>query len=81
VVFHPQHAGEALAAQYGLIFRTTDGGRSWRPLGDEGRNGAYPSALLILPGAPQRLFGLFARRGILSTSIDPDQGIGSIGEN
>jgi photosystem II stability/assembly factor-like uncharacterized protein len=81
VVFHPRHAGEALAAQYGLIFRTTDGGRSWRPLGDEGRNGAYPSALLILPGAPQRLFALFARRGILSTSIDPDQGIGSIGEN
>ena len=81
VVFHPQHSGEAVAAQYGLIFRSIDGGRSWRSLSDEGRNGAYPSALLILPGAPQRLFGLFPRRGVLSISIDPNQDSGSIGEN
>lgn len=81
VVFHPQHAGEALAAQFGIVFRTTDAGRSWRPLGDQGRNGAFPSTLLVLPGAPQRLFALFPRRGVLSISIDPDQSSSPIGEN
>ena len=62
----PERAGEALAAQFGTIFRTTDGGLSWRPLGDGGRNGAYPSALLILPGvaaAPVRVVSA-ARRSV-----------------
>jgi photosystem II stability/assembly factor-like uncharacterized protein len=69
VVFHPQHSGEALAAQFGRVLRSIDGGLSWRPLDDEGRNGAYPSALLLLSGAPQRLFALVPRRGILSVPI------------
>ncbi|HWQ54986.1 MAG TPA: hypothetical protein VN442_14970 [Bryobacteraceae bacterium] len=81
VVFHPQRAGEALATQFGTTFRTTDGGLTWQPLGDVGRNGAYPSALLILPGAPQRAFALFPRRGVLSAWIDPQQGNTSIGGN
>jgi photosystem II stability/assembly factor-like uncharacterized protein len=81
VLFHPQHAGEAFAAQFGLIFRTTDGGLTWRPLGDKGRNGAYPSALLMLAAAPQRLFALFPRRGVLSIPVDLDQGNQPIGEN
>lgn len=73
VVFHPRRAGEALAAQFGRIFHSTDGGLSWRPLDGEGRNGAYPSALLVLPAAPQRLFALFPRRGVSSISIDFNQ--------
>lgn len=81
VVFHPQRAGEALATQYGTTFRSTDGGVSWQPLGNVGRNRAYPSALLILPGAPQRAFALFPRRGVLSVSIDPKQDNTSIGGN
>jgi photosystem II stability/assembly factor-like uncharacterized protein len=81
VVFHPRQAGEALAAQYGRIFHTTDAGQSWRPLDDQGRNGAYPSALLILPEARQQLFALFPRRGVLSISIDRNQGSSSRGEN
>ncbi|HWR54753.1 MAG TPA: hypothetical protein VN428_26835, partial [Bryobacteraceae bacterium] len=75
VVSHPKRAGEALAAQFGTIFYTTDGGLSWRALGNRGRNGAYPSALFVLPGAPQRLFALFPRRGILSISIEPQNSI------
>jgi hypothetical protein len=79
VVSHPQRSGEALASQFGRIFRTTDGGNSWYSLEDDGRNGAYPSSLLILPAAPRRLFALFPRRGILSISIEPVQSISSIG--
>ena len=70
VAFHPARPGEAVAAQYGRILRSTDGGRTWTSLGDEGRNGAYPTALLVLPAAPQRLFALFPRRGILSNLIE-----------
>jgi photosystem II stability/assembly factor-like uncharacterized protein len=81
VISNPQHAGDALAAQYGRIFQTTDGGQSWRPLDDQGRNGAYPSALLVLPAAPQLLFGLFPRRGILSMSIVAIQNIAPKGVN
>ena len=69
VLFHPRHPGEALAAQYGRILQTTDDGRSWHPLDDAGRNGNYPSALLILPESPQLLFGLFPGRGVLSLSF------------
>ncbi len=81
VLFHPRRAGEALAAQFGRIFHTTDGGLSWSPLDDQGRNGSYPSALLVLPAAPQRLFALFPRRGILSTAVDSNQHLTSQGGN
>lgn len=73
VLFDSAHAGEALAAQFGRIFRTTDGGLSWSPLDDKGRDGSYPSALLVLPAVPKRLFALFPRRGILSTATDSNQ--------
>jgi photosystem II stability/assembly factor-like uncharacterized protein len=81
VMFHPRRAGEALASQFGRIFRTTDGGLSWSPLDDEGRDGSYPSAILVLPAAPQRLFALFPRRGILFTEIDSNQSVASRGGN
>ncbi len=72
VLFHPAHAGEAFAAQGGQVFRSTDGGRSWSPLDDEGRGRSWPSSLFILPEAPERLFALFPRRGVLSNNIEGD---------
>jgi photosystem II stability/assembly factor-like uncharacterized protein len=72
VVFHPRHTGEALATQYGLIFRSSDAGRTWSPLGNDAGH-AYPSALLVLPEAPQRLFAPIPRRGVFSISIDLNQ--------
>ncbi len=81
VLFHPLHPGEAFAAQFGRIFRTTDAGVSWRPVDDQGRNGAYSSALFVLPSTPQLLFALFPRRGILSTSIEANQHVASRGEH
>jgi hypothetical protein len=70
VAYQPHGAGEAFAAQFGKIFRSTDGGLSWHPLDGEGPNGGYPSALVVFPMAPRRLFALFPRRGVLSISID-----------
>lgn len=72
VLFHPTHPGEAFAAQGGRIFRSTDGGLHWSPLEDEGRGLSWPASLFILPEAPERLFALFPRRGVLTNSIDAD---------
>ena len=71
VILHPRRPDEAFTAQDGGIMRTRDGGRSWRPLANEGR--AYPKTLLVLPSAPQLLFGLFPRRGVLSIFISGNQ--------
>jgi photosystem II stability/assembly factor-like uncharacterized protein len=79
-VVSPQgRSGEALAAQFGRVFITTNGGLSWRPIDDAGRNGGYPSSLLLLPAAPRRVYALFPRRGVLSVSIEPDQHVASTG--
>jgi len=69
VILHPVRPGEAYAAQYGKVFRSKDNGQHWTALDDQGRDGSYPSALFILPAAPERLFALFPRRGVLFTTI------------
>ncbi len=81
VLIDPRHAGEAFAAQFGRVFHSIDGGLSWRALDDQGRNGGYPSALLVLPEAPRQLFALFPRRGILATSINLNQANTTTGGN
>jgi hypothetical protein len=69
VIYHPEHHGEAFAAQAGRLFRSTDGGNTWiRLAGDQGTE--YPSSLFFLLGAPYRLFALYPRLGILSQPID-----------
>jgi photosystem II stability/assembly factor-like uncharacterized protein len=70
VLFHPTHPGEAFVAQGGKVFRSTDQGRRWLPVDDEGRGLAWPSGLMVLPQYPERLFALFPRRGVLSNNID-----------
>jgi photosystem II stability/assembly factor-like uncharacterized protein len=74
VLFHPTHAGEAFAAQGGKVFRSTDQGQHWLPVDDEGRGFSWPSSLIILPEAPERIFALFPRRGVLSNSVEPYAG-------
>jgi photosystem II stability/assembly factor-like uncharacterized protein len=73
VLFHPTRAGEAFVSQDGRVFRSTDGGRSWLPLDDESDGRVWPSALLVLPEAPDRLFALFPRRGVLSETVEVAQ--------
>jgi hypothetical protein len=72
VLFHPTHAGEAFAAQGGKVFRSADRGQHWELVDDEGRGFSWPSSLFVLPEAPELLFALFPRRGVLSNYIDAD---------
>jgi len=69
VLFHPTRPGEAYAALGGKVFCSTDGGRQWSPLDEEAPGNSGPSSLFVLPTAPDRLFALFPRRGVFSTSI------------
>lgn len=64
VLFHPTRAGEAFVAEAGRVFRSTDEGRTWRPLDTEGR--FWPSSFLIPASAPDRLFALVPGRGVFS---------------
>jgi len=70
VLFHPTRAGEAFASQDGRVFRSTDGGRNWLPIDDGSDERFWPSALLVLPEAPDRVFALFPRRGVLLKALE-----------
>ena len=69
VLFHPTVADEAFVSQSGRVYFSTDGGRNWLPLDDEVPSNSGPSSLFILPAAPDRLFALFPRRGVFSTTL------------
>ncbi len=68
-LFHPVRHGEAYVSQGGRVFRSLDGGQRWTPLDDEAAAISGPSSLFVLPSAPDRLFALFPRRGVFSTTI------------
>jgi photosystem II stability/assembly factor-like uncharacterized protein len=70
VLFHPTRPGEAFASQDGRIFQSMDGGQHWSPMDDEGDGSVWPTALLVVPEAPGRLFALFPRRGVASKVIE-----------
>ncbi|MCU1325205.1 MAG: hypothetical protein JWN34_575 [Bryobacterales bacterium] len=69
VLFHPTRHGEAYLSQGGKVFRSIDGGVKWAPMDDDSASNSGPSSLFVLPSAPDRLFALFPRRGVFSTSI------------
>jgi len=69
VVFHPTEPGVAFASQYGGIVSSTDGGVHWQPVDVGERHGSWPSSLLVLATAPERLFALQPRRGVMYCSI------------
>jgi photosystem II stability/assembly factor-like uncharacterized protein len=66
---HPIHSNEMFAAQNGQIFRSTNSGFHWQKMEEADSDGSYASRLLIVPSAPNRLFALLARRGILVHAI------------
>jgi len=70
VLFHPTRSGAAFVSQDGRIFESMDGGQHWSPMDDEGDSSTWPTALLVLPEAPERLFALFPRRGVASKRIE-----------
>ena len=69
VIFHPTHAREAFASQAGRVLVSTDGGQRWQPIDEDSGGNAGPSSLFVLSAFPDRLFALFPRRGVYSTSI------------
>lgn len=65
VTASPGKPDEFYATQYGRVFRSTDAGQHWSLLDPDLHDVVYMSTLLILPGAPERLFALLPRRGVL----------------
>jgi photosystem II stability/assembly factor-like uncharacterized protein len=74
VLYHPTRGDLAFVSQGGRVFQSSDGGNHWEPINDGNRSGSWPSALLVLTSAPERLFALFPRRGIFSEAIISDGG-------
>ena len=72
ILFHPTEPGVVFASQYGRLVRSADSGAHWQPVDFGGRHRFWPSRLLILPAAPEHLFALLPRRGVLTCSIGPD---------
>jgi len=69
VMFHPTRPGEAFVSQGGTVFVSGNAGLSWAPLDEESTGNSGPSSLFVLPAVPDRLFALFPRRGVFSTTI------------
>jgi photosystem II stability/assembly factor-like uncharacterized protein len=72
VLFHPTEPGVVFASQDGGLVLSTDSGVHWQPVDVGGRHRFWPSTLLILSAAPERLFALLPRRGVLFCGIGPD---------
>jgi photosystem II stability/assembly factor-like uncharacterized protein len=70
VLFHPTRQGEAFASQDGRIFQSRDGGGTWVVVDDPLDERTWPSALLVLPEAPDHLFALLPRRGVALRRVD-----------
>ena len=65
---HPSRPGEIFASQFGAVFSSKDDGRSWKRLSTGEDNEAF-RALLVLPGKPDRLFGLTQSRGVYAIPL------------
>ena len=75
VLFHPTRFGEAFAAQGGKVFRSMDGGQTWQPLDPGEGTNLWPSSLLILAAAPDRIFALVPGRGVFSTTASAESAV------
>jgi len=75
VLFHPTRAGEAFVTQGGRVFRSVDGGQTWQPLDGSDSPVLWPSSLLILASAPDRLFALVPGRGVFSTTASAEPAV------
>jgi len=69
---HPARAGVIFAARYREVFRSQDDGLSWELLPIVENAPEDVSALLVLPGDPDRLFALSASRGVYALTLPPE---------
>jgi photosystem II stability/assembly factor-like uncharacterized protein len=65
VRFNPSQKLEAFLVQYGAMYRTEDGGESWKPFSNDGLQDAAIRTLWFAPDLPRRIFALTAARGAL----------------
>ena len=56
-------------------FSFPDGGQTWRPLDAGDGSDLWPSSLLILASAPDRLFALVPSRGVFSTTASAEPAV------
>jgi photosystem II stability/assembly factor-like uncharacterized protein len=66
---HPSRAGQIFASQFGVVYVSKDDGRSWARLNSGDASEEAFRALLVLPGKPDRLFGLTQSRGVYATAL------------
>jgi len=71
VRFNPAQKLEAFLVQYGALYRTVDGGESWKPFSNDGVQDAAIRTLWFAPDLPQRIFALTAARGALVFDLPP----------
>lgn len=64
VLQHPTRDAELFIVQFGSVYRSTDRGQSWQPLGTEGLQGASIRQLAISNQVPDVVFALTALRGV-----------------
>jgi photosystem II stability/assembly factor-like uncharacterized protein len=66
---HPTRAGVLFASVFGKIFGSRDGGHTWLPLTTGDEQPGDLTALLVLPGDPDRLLALSRSRGVYSMAL------------
>ncbi len=65
VRFNPEQKLEAFLVQFNTVYRTVDGGETWRSLSSDGLQDAAIHTLWFAPDLPRRIFALSAARGAL----------------
>lgn len=67
VIFHPLHHGEAYALHYGWIYRTTDGGVTWKVFDRAGLgNVTFHTITFDSSDSNPQLYGLAPLRGVFA---------------
>jgi photosystem II stability/assembly factor-like uncharacterized protein len=61
----PGQKPEAFLVQYGVVYRTVDGGESWQSFSNDGLRDTAIRTLWFAPDLPRRIFALTAARGAL----------------
>jgi photosystem II stability/assembly factor-like uncharacterized protein len=61
----PGQKPEAFLVQYGVVYRSGDGGDSWQPFSIDGLRDSAIRSLWFAPDLPRRMFALTAARGAL----------------
>ncbi|HYI97298.1 MAG TPA: hypothetical protein VEX68_27415 [Bryobacteraceae bacterium] len=72
-VFIDRTGNVLLAVQRGEVYRSNDSGATWTASGDTSGTRSMPSRLIRMPDSKDRIFGLFARRGVADLPLGREQ--------